>query len=150
MSILDRIASSYQAYGSYLWNEISHPSWHNYFYWLIGVSIFAWSLEYFIPWRTKQPIVRKDFWLDFFYMFFNFFLFSLIAYSALSDIAVYYFNSLLHSFGMENIVAIKLHTLPVWTQLLLMFVIRDFIQWNVHRYCIIVPLYGNFTKCIIL
>ena len=71
MSILDRIASSYQAYGSYLWNEISHPSWHNYFYWLIGVSIFAWSLEYFIPWRTKQPIVRKDFWLDFFYMFFN-------------------------------------------------------------------------------
>lgn len=146
MSILDRIASSYQAYGSYLWNEISHPSWHNYFYWLIGVSIFAWSLEYFIPWRTKQPIVRKDFWLDFFYMFFNFFLFSLIAYSALSDIAVYYFNSLLHSFGMENIVAIKLHTLPVWTQLLLMFVIRDFIQWNVHRLLHYSPTLWEFHK----
>ena len=131
--MLELIQNSYRSYASYLWNEISNPSWHNYFYWLIGVSLFCWTLELIVPWRRKQAAFRQDFWLDLFYMFFNFFLFSLVIYQALSDVFVHFFNQLLHSLGIENLVAIQLQSLGYGWQLLIMFVIRDFIQWNVHR-----------------
>ena len=86
-----------------------------------------------MPWRKSQPIFRKGFWLDGFYILFNFFLFSLIGYNALSNVGVALFNDFLGVFGIENLVAINIQNLPVWTQLLIMFVIADFIQWNVHR-----------------
>ncbi|MCB0641384.1 MAG: hypothetical protein KDC44_07075, partial [Phaeodactylibacter sp.] len=61
--------NSYKGYASYLWQEITHPSWHNYFYWLLLVSVFFMVLEWIRPWRKEQPKFRKDFWLDAFYMF---------------------------------------------------------------------------------
>jgi sterol desaturase/sphingolipid hydroxylase (fatty acid hydroxylase superfamily) len=130
----DIIIQSYKNYGGYLWREITQPSWHNYFYWLIAISVFAWLVELIVPWRKKQAIIRKDFWQDGFYMFFNFFLFSLIAYNALSDVAVTFFNNLLQNIGVTNLVAINVASLPTWIQLLLLFVVSDFIQWNVHRW----------------
>src|SRR5690554_95531 len=125
--------SSFLDYGGYLWREILHPSWGNYFYWLIGLSLFFWLLEIYAPWRQHQAKIRKDFWLDGFYMFFNFFLFSLIGYNAVSNIGVEAFNDFLGVFGIENLVAFEIQSWPVWAQLLTLFVIRDFIQWNVHR-----------------
>ena len=80
--------NGYSGYANYLWNDIKNPSWNSYFYWLILVSVFFFILEVLIPWRKKQAIVRKDFWLDAFYMFFNFFLFSLIIYNAASEVVV--------------------------------------------------------------
>ena len=82
------IKNAYIGYAGYLWQEITNPNWHNYFYWLIGVSLFFFALEWVKPWRKDQPKFRKDFWMDFFYMFFNFFLFSLIIYNAASDVVV--------------------------------------------------------------
>ncbi|HAZ26159.1 MAG TPA: hypothetical protein DCY95_17575, partial [Algoriphagus sp.] len=64
----------YYGYWNYLQSEILYPSWHNYFYWLIGLSLLVWMLEVIFPWRKGRPFFRKDFWLDAFYMFFNFFL----------------------------------------------------------------------------
>ena len=83
--------------------------------------------------KESGHIFRKGFWLDSFYILFNFFLFSLIGYNALSNVGVELFNDFLGLFGIENIVAFKLQHFPVWAQLLIMFVIADFIQWNVHR-----------------
>ena len=68
----------YTNYANYLWGEISNPGFDNYFYWLLFISAFFFLLEILNPWRKNQATFRKDFWLDFFYMFFNFFLFSLI------------------------------------------------------------------------
>ncbi|UAB83702.1 sterol desaturase family protein [Zunongwangia sp. SCSIO 43204] len=127
------IQDSFTGYFNYLVQEITNPSWTNYFYWLIAISLFVWILEIVLPWRKEQPIFRKGFWLDGFYILFNFFLFSLIGYNALSNIGVALFNDFLGLFGIENIVAINIQNLPVWGQLLIMFVIADFIQWNVHR-----------------
>ncbi len=124
---------SYSGYWNYLSNEILSPSWHNYFYWLLMLSIGIWLLEVIIPWRKNQSVFRQDFWMDGFYMFFNFFLFSLIAYNAISNIAVEAFNDFLGLFGVENIVAFEIQNWPKWTQLLLLFVVADFIHWNVHR-----------------
>ncbi|HEX5625845.1 MAG TPA: sterol desaturase family protein [Saprospiraceae bacterium] len=133
MSYLDTIRQAYQSYFNYLMQEILHPGWHNYFYWLIGVSLFAFLLELSMPWRKNQPKLREDFWIDGFYMFFNFFLFSLIAYNAFSDVVVKAFNDLLGMVGVTNLVAIEIGSWPLWLKLLTMFVLRDFIQWNVHR-----------------
>ena len=79
---LEIFVAGYEGYARYLWHEITHPHWKNYFYWLIGVSAFFFLLELTAPWRRDQAKFRKDFWLDFFYMFFNFFLFSLVIYNA--------------------------------------------------------------------
>lgn len=123
----------YYGYWNYLKSEVLYPSWYNYFYWLVGLSLLVWVLELVFPWRKNQPAFRKDFWLDAFYMFFNFFLFSLVVYNSLSNVAVEAFNDFLGLFGISNLVAIQVASWPTWAQFLLMFVVADFIQWNVHR-----------------
>lgn len=126
--------NGYRGYASYLWSEISNPHWHNYFYWLILVSVFFLALEWLRPWRADQPRFRKDFWLDAFYMFFNFFLFSLIVFNAASDVVVNLFND-----GIRALTSIDLQSMnplqsaPLWGVLLVGFVVRDFVQWWVHR-----------------
>lgn len=107
--------------------------WGNYFYFLILVSLLFFGLEIFKPWRENQPRFRKDFWLDAFYMFFNFFLFSIIAFAGLTQIGVELFNDFLALFGITNLVAVQVGNLPGWAQLLLLFVVKDFIEWWVHR-----------------
>lgn len=143
---IDLFLRSFGDYWSYLAREISNPSWHNYFYWLIGVSLFFWLLEIIIPWRKKQKIIRRDFWMDGFYMFFNFFLFSLIGYNAVSNVFVALFNDFLALFGVTNVVALHVQAFPLWGQLLLMLVIRDFIHYNVHRILHRVPWLWEFHK----
>ena len=130
---LEVFIEGYKGYAGYLWDEISNPHWHNYFYWLVGVSMFFLALEWIKPWRKDQARFRQDFWLDFFYMFFNFFLFSLIIYNAASDVVVNLFKDFLGLFGIRNLVAIHVEQWPVWIQLMTLFVIRDFVQWWVHR-----------------
>ena len=136
----------YYNYARYLWHEISNPSWGNYFYWLIGISLFFFLAELIAPWQQRKTRFRKDFWLDAFYMFFNFFLFSLIIYNASSDVVVHFFNDLLASVGITNMVAFEVISWPVWAHLLLGFVLRDFIQWWVHRLLHTVPALWEFHK----
>lgn len=136
----------YTGYARYFWNEITHPGIQNYFYWLIGVSLFFFLLEILKPWRTKQARFRKDFWLDFFYMFFNFFLFSLIIYNAASDVVVNLFNDGLEAIGINNLVAFEVMKWPTWSHLLLGFLVRDFVQWWVHRLLHRVPRLWEFHK----
>ncbi len=145
-SYWNTIKQAYNGYANYLWNEISQPTWHNYFYWLLGVSIFFLALEWLKPWREKQARFRRDFWLDFFYMFFNFFLFSLIIFNAASDVVVKFFNELLGSIGVTNLLAFEVMSWPVWTHFLIGFVVRDFVQWWTHRLLHRVPFLWEFHK----
>ena len=134
-------------YARYLWYEITHPHWGNYFYWLIAISLVVYLLEVAFPWRKNQPRVREDFGLDTFYMFFNFFLFSLVGYAAVSDLAVNAFKDLLATaFGIRNLVAINIASTPVWVQFLILFLVRDFIQWNVHRMLHRIPWLWKFHE----
>ncbi len=131
----DIFIKAYTGYANYLWYEITHPSFKNYFYWLIAVSLFFFVLEVVIPWRKKQSTFRKDFWMDGFYMFFNFFLFSLIIYNAASDVIVNLFNDGIKSItdGFDLKAQNPLRTFPIWAILLIGFVVRDFVQWWIHR-----------------
>lgn len=142
----DTFIRSFGDYWNYLIREITNPHGTNYFYWLIGLSLFFWLWEIINPWRKNQSIIRKDFWLDGFYMFFNFFLFSLIGFAAVGNVAVELFNSFLALFGVSNLVAIHLESLPLAAQLVILFVIKDFISWNTHRLLHRVPLLWEFHK----
>ena len=134
MSYGDTFLRSFGDYWRYLVNDITTPSWHSYFYGLILVSLVFFAWELIAPWRKQQPRIRKDFWLDAGYMFFNFFVFSLIGFAAVSNVAVELWDDLLRAlFGIENTVAVRVDSWPVWLQLLTLFVLRDFIHWNVHR-----------------
>lgn len=130
----DVFVNAYQGYAGYLWREITNPHWHNYFYWLILVSAFFFLLELSSPWRKNQPKFRKDFWLDIFYMFFNFFLFSLVIYNAASDVVVHLFNDgiqWLTGFDLKK--SNPLYSAPLWIVLIIGFFVRDFVQWWIHR-----------------
>lgn len=140
------IKEAYTGYANYLWQEITQPGWHSYFYWLIGVSAFFLILEWMRPWRKNQSRFRRDFWLDFFYMFFNFFLFSLIVFNAASNVVVHFFNDLLESIGITNLVAFEVMSWPTWAHLLLGFFVRDFVQWWTHRLLHRVPFLWEFHK----
>jgi sterol desaturase/sphingolipid hydroxylase (fatty acid hydroxylase superfamily) len=138
--------NGYYNYARYLWHEITHPAWNNYFYWLLGISLFFFLSELLMPWHKRESKFRKDFWLDAFYMFFNFFLFSLVIYNASSDVVVKFFNDILASVGIQNLVAFEVMSWPLWAHLLLAFVMRDFIQWWVHRLLHRVPSLWEFHK----
>lgn len=124
---------SFTNYWNYLSHEITHPSWSNYFYILIGVSLVFWFWEIFFPWRKNQRIIRQDFFLDAFYMFFNFFLFSLVGFYAISNVVAELFQNLLCSIGIKNGIAIEIAALPFWIKIIFAFILKDFIQWNIHR-----------------
>ncbi|MEO0975440.1 MAG: sterol desaturase family protein [Pseudomonadota bacterium] len=143
----DIIVQSYTGYARYLWHEISHPGWHNYLLWLIGVSAFFLALEWWRPWRTQQKRFRQDFWLDLFYLFFNFFLFALIVHNAASDVVVNLFNDTLRAgFGFDLRAMNPLEAAPYWCVLLVGFVVRDFVHWWIHRLLHYSPLLWRFHK----
>jgi len=137
----------YKNYANYLWHEVTNPAWNNYFYWLLVVSAFFFMLEIMTPWRKKQAVFRKDFWLDFFYMFFNFFLFSLIIYNAASDVVVNFINDIILSVTQIDIQALNpMQAWPMWAILITGFAVRDFVQWNVHRLLHSSPKLWEFHK----
>ncbi|MGB5926529.1 MAG: sterol desaturase family protein, partial [Cyclobacteriaceae bacterium] len=146
MDILKVIKDAYSGYAQYLWREISEPHWGSYFYWLIGISVFFLTVEWLRPWNRQQPRFRKDFWLDAFYMFFNFFLFYLIVYNAASEAIVFLFIEGLAKIGITNLVAFEVMSWPMWSHLLLGFFVRDFIQWWTHRLLHRVPALWEFHK----
>ncbi|MEE9361000.1 MAG: sterol desaturase family protein [Cellulophaga sp.] len=105
------------------------PWYTNYFWGLIVLSIFVWLLEISFPWRKEQAIIRKDFWLDAFYMFFNFFIFSIII-SGFYNVIGILFNAI--GISSKSFAVFSLTDLPLWSQLLLFFIVLDFVQWFTH------------------
>jgi sterol desaturase/sphingolipid hydroxylase (fatty acid hydroxylase superfamily) len=142
------IINSYNGYFNYLINEILYWKWDNYFYGLIAISLAVWLLEITFPWRKNQRIFRKDFWLDLFYLFFNFFLLNLVLLIALSNVTEKIFNDFLGIFNLQlaSIQLFSVATLPKSISLLLFFIIADFVQWNTHRMLHRIPFLWNVHK----
>lgn len=135
MKAFEFYIENFKSYWNYIVYELNNPSWHNYFYALLGISCAVWLLEIIFPWRKKQPVFRKDFFLDLFYMFFNFFIFNLIAFIALSNTFENLLKQFLNSFHLdiESLQLITLNDYPTPIRLILFFLVTDFVQWNVHR-----------------
>jgi sterol desaturase/sphingolipid hydroxylase (fatty acid hydroxylase superfamily) len=142
------IKNSYVGYFTYLIDAILYWKWDNYFYGLIAISLVIWLLEISFPWRKQQVVFRKDFWLDLFYLFFNFFLLNLVLLIALSNVVEQFLNNVLQLFGLEliTIQLFSISALPMPLALLVFFIISDFIQWNVHRLLHKIPFLWNIHK----
>ncbi|MGB0933732.1 MAG: sterol desaturase family protein [Lishizhenia sp.] len=143
------IEKAYTNYASYFWKSIVQPIFNgdlNYFYYLIFVSLFVWALEVLMPWRKNQKVVRKDFGLDTFYMFFNFFLANLFFFIALSEVTSVFINDTLTYFGLNNSVLLDLSSAHWLTQLLIYFLLADLIQWSVHNALHRIPFLWRFHK----
>lgn len=142
------ISDSYGGYFNYLKDEILYWNWDNYFYGLIIISLVVWLLEIIFPWRKNQKIFRKDFWLDLFYLIFNFFILNLILLIALSNVTAQIFNDFLSIFGLQ-LASIQLFSLSDFSKplaLLIFFVVADFIQWNTHRLLHTIPFLWKIHK----
>ena len=100
--------------------------WYNNYFWgLIVISIMVYGLELAFPWRKGQKVIRQDFWLDAFYMFFNFFIFTSVISGVYKLIAVY-------GPDMSQLAFLDLSSLPGWLQLTIFFILNDFVQWFTH------------------
>lgn len=121
---IDKVTGSFD----WVFKQITlNVDWYNnYFYGLILISLIVYGLELAFPWRKNQKSIRKDFWLDGFYMFFNFFIFS----SVISGL--YYFVSKWYGGNMTEIALFKINEWPIWAALIVFFIINDFVQWLTH------------------
>jgi sterol desaturase/sphingolipid hydroxylase (fatty acid hydroxylase superfamily) len=137
MGIIELFSNTWWGGLDYLWKELhfatSAPWWHNYFWWLIALSAFFFALEIAKPWRSKQGAFRKDFWLDLGYMFFNYSLFGVIIFGAASSAFAAPLANFMDSVGITNAVSASVAAQPIWVHLLIGFVVRDFVQWWIHR-----------------
>jgi len=128
---LDTFINAFSGTVDWTWKSILFevPWYTNYFWGLISISLFVWVLEIIFPWRKEQSVFRKDFWLDGFYMFFNFFIFS-IAISGFYRLIQVGFSDI--GITSKSIAFIDPSNWPMWLQLLVFFIILDFVQWFTH------------------
>lgn len=124
--------------------QITHPGWGNFFWLLTVASVIVFLLEIALPWRKSQKVARAELGQDIFYMFFNMFLFPLAGYATLS----LFFATQLQTWGFVQALRglIPLQGLPAWLQIILLFVARDFIQWNVHVILHRVPFFWKLHE----
>ena len=113
------------------WNSMTFQvDWYtNYFWGLVLISLLVWLLEIVFPWRKSQGIIRKDFWLDGFYMFFNFFIFP-VAINGFYQLISLFFQQL--GVSEKSLAILNLSALPMLVQLFVFFVVLDFVQWLTH------------------
>jgi len=142
---LDAFINAFTGALDWTWRSILFdvPWYTNYFWGLIAISLLVWLLEIIFPWRKEQSVFRKDFWLDTFYMFFNFFLFV---------IAISGFYKLLHvsfeSIGIKDssLALFNPSGWPMWLQLVVFFIVLDFVQWFTHTLLHKYPFLWKFHK----
>ncbi|WP_420583245.1 sterol desaturase family protein [Reichenbachiella sp.] len=145
MKYFDSFTNAFVGTVDWTWKSILFevPWYTNYFWGLIVISLVVWGLEIVFPWRKNQPIIRKDFWLDAFYMFFNFFIFS-IAISGFYKMLTLIFADL--GISSKSLAIIDITNWALWAQLLVFFIVLDFVQWFTHVLLHRWPVLWQFHK----
>jgi sterol desaturase/sphingolipid hydroxylase (fatty acid hydroxylase superfamily) len=145
MKYFEAFVNAFYGTVDWTWKSILFqvPWYTNYFWGLIAISLCVWGLEIVFPWRKNQSIIRKDFCLDGFYMFFNFFIFS-IAISGIYSMLELLFTSI--NVTMSSIVLVDISKWSNIVQLLIFFIILDFVQWFTHVLLHKYPFLWKFHK----
>jgi sterol desaturase/sphingolipid hydroxylase (fatty acid hydroxylase superfamily) len=115
------------------------PLYLRFYLWLLLISAVIMTLEWLFPWRSKREPRRDDLYEDLFWMLFNTqFLSWMLAIIAV-HLASLLNQTVLH-LGLPTPESIRLIShWPWWVQIVVFFVIKDFIEWNVHRWLHVVP-----------
>lgn len=147
MTLLEGIEKAYTGYANYVWDSITHPFKEgNFLFYFFMVSLVVWGLEVLFPWRKNQKPIRNGFWQDAFYLIFNSVLFPLLVFAALSSTTSTLFGRGMGAIGLPDNYVLDLSDWPQWVQMLLFFVLADFIQWLIHNLLHRVPFFWKFHK----
>ena len=122
------------------------PVYLQYYFWLIAVSLFCFLLERLWPWRREQRTLRRGIWQDLFWLVFNgHYLGVLLA--MVTGRLVQAFNGMLFEMGLPVPESLALVTSqPLWLQFVVFFVVKDFVEWNIHRLLHLTPWLWEFHK----
>lgn len=129
----------------WVWRNITNdvPWSQNYFWGLTLISLIVWLAELLLPWRKEQKPIRQDFWLDTGYMYFNFFIFSIVISG--------FYQVINHNVVQMGMTATSLAVVNIsqWhfaVQLMIFFIVLDFVQWFTHRMLHRIPLLWRFHQ----
>jgi sterol desaturase/sphingolipid hydroxylase (fatty acid hydroxylase superfamily) len=122
------------------------PLYLVFYFWLLVISAAVFTLERLFPLRREQEAVRDGFLQDVFWMVFNTqylsWMFALVAVHTVAWLDA----TLLH-IGLPAPASLKLIShWPVWLQFIVFFVVRDFLEWNIHRALHTVPWLWRFHQ----
>ncbi len=122
------------------------PIYLQYYFWLVFISLGCLLLERLKPWRPKQEVIRKGFVQDLFWLVFNQqYVGWMLALGVVKLVSL--FDDSLVGIGLPAISEFQLIAdWPLYWQFLLAFVLKDFIEWNVHRLLHTVPWMWEFHK----
>ncbi|WP_072990583.1 sterol desaturase family protein [Pseudozobellia thermophila] len=128
---MDSFLRAIEGTASWTWKSIIFevPWYTNYFWGIVVLSVAVWLLEILFPWRKDQAVFRKDFWLDAFYIFFNFFIFAIVISGFYKLLETLFLDV---GISMDGLAIVDLTSLPSWAQLLIFFLVLDFVQWFTH------------------
>jgi len=118
-----------------LWNT------RGYFFWLLVVSAGCMILEAVAPWRPKQRQFRRQFAQDLFWLVFNGH-YASIAVAFLAQYLLVWIYPVVEKAEQLNLIA----AWPIWAQLVVFFVLKDFLEWCAHNLLHRVPFLWTFHK----
>jgi sterol desaturase/sphingolipid hydroxylase (fatty acid hydroxylase superfamily) len=115
------------------------PLYLVFYFWLLLISAAVFTLERIFPWRREQEAIRAGFVQDLFWMVFNTQYMSWML-ALLAVHVVSWFNAAFLQAGAPVPESLRLIAdWPVWAQFIVFFVLRDFLEWNIHRWLHTVP-----------
>jgi sterol desaturase/sphingolipid hydroxylase (fatty acid hydroxylase superfamily) len=114
------------------------PLYLVFYFWLLLISTTVFVLERIFPSR-KQEVLRAGFVQDLFWMVFNTQYVSWMLALVTVQLATWFNGAFLH-IGVPAPQSLKLISdWPVWVQFGVFFVLKDFLEWNIHRWLHTVP-----------
>jgi sterol desaturase/sphingolipid hydroxylase (fatty acid hydroxylase superfamily) len=115
----------------------------SYAFWLLILSAFCFALERFFPWRKEQRAFRKGFVQDLFWLAFNGHIFGVLLW----QLGAWLWPRLGVSGVFDRIEAVRLlQAAPLAVQFLVLLVLKDFVEWWIHRMLHRVPALWEFHK----
>ena len=111
---------------SWVWQQVlcQVPVEQNYFWMVTVATSLIMLLEYLFPWRKDQRFFRQDWGVDLCYLYANLFVFTVVLEAVYALCAVVFPQD----WGIEFFSGLG------WGwQLVLFFVLQDFLQWGMHR-----------------
>lgn len=109
------------------------PLYLEYYFWLLLISVGILLLERLAPRSRTQEVLRPGFVQDVFWMVFNLQYMSWMLAIAAVHLVGWLNRTFLHV-GLPQPDSIGLiSTWPYWAQFIVFFVLKDFLEWNIHR-----------------
>ena len=118
----------------------------HYFFWLMAISLFCWLLERLLPWREDQKVWRDQFGQDLFWLVFNGHYAGLLVATAAGWL-LQQGAGVVGGWPWQGLQSVQLLLgSPLWVQFAVLLVLKDFLEWCVHRLLHRVPWLWQFHK----